>query len=469
MTATQTTQVEANGGAMEMSPMPGARTVSQVDAPLDHHDDGADAESNRSNLATYLRITSAGFSFLVAGVNDGSIGALLPYVMRDYNINTAIVTSVYGANFAGWLSAALVNAHLCQYLDLGAMLALGASFQIVAHALRSWEPPFGLFVTSFWLVSVGQAFQDTHANTFVARTGAAHRWLAFIHAMYMAGCLVGPFVSTAVASAGQVSKWYLFYTFPLGLGVVNLMLCAYAFRDTMSLRRKHAVVAPMEQGHDMADAAPAAAGGGDSRNKGALRLIKATLSTPSVWLLSIFFFFYLGSVLTASGWVVEYLVDVRDGDLSLMGYVPAGFNGGALLGRILLAEPTHRFGERRMVFLYCVLALALQLVFWLVPSIIAASIAVSFVGFFTGPLFATGISLGSKLFPEQIHATALAMVFVFAQMGGSVFPIITGVISAAAGVAVLQPILVGLLVATAVSWLLVPRPKSTSNAALHQE
>ena len=82
---------------------------------------------------------------------------------------------------------------------------------------------------------------------------------------------------------------------------------------------------------------------------------------------------------------------------------------------------------------------------------------------------AQGIGLGSKLFEPYIHSTALALVFVFAQMGGSVFPIITGIISASAGVEVLQPILVGLLVATAISWLLIPKPKSGRNAALHQE
>lgn len=131
----------------------------------------------------------------------------------------------------------------------------------------------------------------------------------------------------------------------------------------MKLKRKKTV--GVSAGPSVMDEDASGAENEDSRNKGALKLIKATLSTPSVWLLSMFFFFYLGSVLTASGWVVEYLVDVRDGNLSLMGYVPAGFNGGALLGRVLLAEPTHRFGERRMVFVYCVLALALQLVFWL--------------------------------------------------------------------------------------------------------
>ena len=99
--------------------------------------------------------------------------------------------------------------------------------------------------------------------------------------------------------------------------------------------------------------------------KNASKLIKNALSQRSVWLLCLFFFFYLGVVVTAGGWVVEYLVDVRDGDIAQMGYVPAGYSGGALLGRILLPEPTHRLGERKMVFLYCVLCLGFQLVFWL--------------------------------------------------------------------------------------------------------
>jgi len=50
---------------------------------------------------------------------------------------------------------------------------------------------------------------------------------------------------------------------------------------------------------------------------------------------------------------------------------------------------------------------------------------------------------------------------VFGQLGGSLFPIITGVIAAKYGVGVLQPMLVGLLVATVISWLLIPTKKAT--------
>jgi fucose permease len=77
--------------------------------------------------------------------------------------------------------------------------------------------------------------------------------------------------------------------------------------------------------------------------------------------------------------------------------------------------------------------------------------------------------VASKLFPPAIHSTALPFVFVLGQIGGSAFPIVTGILATRVGVAVLQPILVALYVAAAVTWLLVPSPKSTVNTALHQE
>lgn len=55
-------------------------------------------------------------------------------------------------------------------------------------------------------------------------------------------------------------------------------------------------------------------------------------------------------------------------------------------------------------------------------------------------------------------------IFVLAQAGGALFPSITGLIaaSASAGVAVLQPIVLGLIVAGAGCWWLVPTKTSLS-------
>ena len=155
--------------------------------------------------------------------------------------------------------------------------------------------------------------------------------------------------------------------------------------------------------------------------------------------------------------MVEYLVTIRNAPLPSTGYVPAGLYGGMFLGRLLLAEPTHRWGERRMLMVYIVIVFALQLVFWLVPDIIASAVVLSFMGFFFGPFFATGVSIGSKIFPKKIQSTALGLVFVLAQAGGSLFPSLTGLIAGRVGVQVLQPILIGLIVAIGISWILVPK------------
>ncbi|CAG8908285.1 unnamed protein product [Penicillium egyptiacum] len=395
----------------------------------------------------YAKILSAGLSFFVAGVNDGSLGSIIPYVIRTYDIGTNMVAVLYGTTFIGWLVAALTNSKITQYLDLGPILSLGAAIQVLAQVLRVWEPPFALFAVTFFLASLGQAYNDTHANTFVSALNGAHRWLGFIHAMYMAGCLVGPFVATGVASANADSKWYLFYLFPLGIGVVNLAFVSGSFRDRMA--------APTTLRVER---------GGTTGPNSALKEIKDTLSTPGVWLLSLFFFFFLGASITAGGWMVEYLVNVRNADVKEMGYVPAGFYGGAFLGRLILAEPTHRLGERRMIFFYALLCVGLQLVFWLVPNIITEAVAVSLLGFFSGPFFATGISVGSKILSPEIRSSAIAFVFVLGQIGGSVFPALTGIIAGKVGVQVLQPMLVGLLSAAGVSWLILPK-----DTALHQD
>lgn len=164
----------------------------------------------------------------------------------------------------------------------------------MAQALRAWIPPLPLFAVTFFLVSLGQAYQDTHANTFVASVKASHRWLAFIHAMYMAGCLVGPFAATAVSSAGTYSQWNLFYLIPLGLGLANLSVVLFAFHEALRFKRV--------SGNRQQDA--------PSRTQSAVKEMQKTLASPGVWVLSLYFFFFLGAVVTAGGGSCPFLFAV---------------------------------------------------------------------------------------------------------------------------------------------------------------
>jgi fucose permease len=136
------------------------------------------------------------------------------------------------------------------------------------------------------LAALGQAFQDSQANTFVSTVKTAHRWLGVVHASYGFGCLVGPLVATTIASA-KPERWTRFYWLLLGLGVINLAFVTWAFRGDM------AFVTMLDKEAD------------NLRQKGkaqkAWKETKATLREKVVWLLSLFFFFHLGVGITAGG------------------------------------------------------------------------------------------------------------------------------------------------------------------------
>jgi hypothetical protein len=93
-------------------------------------------------------------------------------------------------------------------------------------------------------------------------------------------------VATGVASANVDSKWYLFYVFPLGVGIANLVLVGASFRDRMA----SALTSSRRRERRERNA-----------SGGALKEIKETLSISGVWLLSLFFFFFLGASITAGG------------------------------------------------------------------------------------------------------------------------------------------------------------------------
>jgi fucose permease len=183
---------------------------------------------------------------------------------------------------------ALTNSHASKFLSLGLLLVLSATLQLLSQCLRPWKPPFPLFAVTVFLTGLGQAYQDSHANTFVTSVPDAHNWLGFIHAMYGLGCLVAPFVATAVASANEPSRWMLYYLFPLGLSVINVISVVVAFRDSI-----HLIPRTLGSSEIIEES------GG--RNKSAMRELRQLMKLRSVWIISLFFFFYLGVGVTSCG------------------------------------------------------------------------------------------------------------------------------------------------------------------------
>lgn len=89
--------------------------------------------------------------------------------------------------------------------------------------------------------------------------------------------------------------------------------------------------------------------------------------------------------------------------------------------------------------------MAMQILFWLVPSFTVSSVAVAFVGVCLGPLFPAVVVAATKLLPANLHVAAIGFAAAFGGGGAAILPFAVGAIAQAAGVRVLQPIILSLL------------------------
>ncbi|OGM39926.1 MFS transporter [Aspergillus bombycis] len=382
------------------------------------------------------KIISTNVALLIAGLNDASLGVLIPYILQTYGVTLFQLSQIYLVNCAGCLTASFSNIHVCSRIGTGGTLVLGAVIQTCGFSLMYWNPPFGLFTAAFFLNGMGSAYQDAQANTFTTTVDNAHRWLGILHAVYGVGTIISPIVANVIASRTPI--WQDFYFVMLGLGLLNLCLLRWTFREGLFQPNKRN--------------ASGTAGGE----------LKATLSNKAVWILSGFFFLYVGAEVTFGGWMVQFIVSVRNGDPKQVGYIASGFWTGFTLGRVALADITHYFGERRMVFVYLALAIAMQLLFCLVPNIIVIAIAACLLGFFMGPFYPIGLYVLTQVVPEDLRIGALGLSASLGQAGAAAFPFMTGAIASRAGVQVMQPIMLGLLIGIGLFWAFLPRQRAIS-------
>ena len=66
-----------------------------------------------------------------------------------------------------------------------------------------------------------------------------------------------------------------------------------------------------------------------------------------------------------------------------------------------------------------VVSIGLELVFWLVPKFVVSAVAVSLLGFFTGPLFPGAIVVAAKLLPKHLHTAGIGLASALAGGGGA--------------------------------------------------
>ncbi|KAM0322167.1 hypothetical protein ACHAQA_009656 [Verticillium albo-atrum] len=389
----------------------------------------------RSNL---IRVAATFWSFLVLGANDAAYGALIPYLEEYYKLDYIIVSLLFLSPFVGYVCSAILNNWLHMNFGQRGIAILCGSSHLIAYIIVSQHPPYPVLVVVYALAGFGNGIADAAWNAFIGNLANANETLGFLHALYGVGGTISPLIATTMITEAGL-QWYHFYYVMIGLAAIELAFSTAAFWKNTAANYRETTQS-------------------SSENKGGIRV--ALFSRPYArvtWLCSAFLLVYVGVEVSLGGWIVQFMIRVRNADRFPAGMTSVGFWLGLTVGRIVLGFVTPLLGVKVAVAVYLPLTMALELVFWLVPQFYVSAVAVALQGFFLGPLFPAVVVAATKLLPRHLHVSTIGFAAAFGGSGAAVLPFAVGAIAQAKGVQVLQPIILAMLVVQLGLWLCLPR------------
>ncbi|ORY26856.1 major facilitator superfamily domain-containing protein [Naematelia encephala] len=366
----------------------------------------------------------------LAGWNDASQGPLLPSLQIFYNLDYLVISIIWVFNFLGFMSSGLTNVWLTDRLGFGVVAPLGAAFQALGYVWLCWGAPYPVFVLGYVFVGYGLGLQDAQVNSLTSRLPGASTKMFLMHAVYGLGATVSPLVSTEFVK--RVPRIYLYFTVSLGLAIITLVVLALVFRG----RTEDQVVGVRP------DVEKSASGG----------KMKRILTTPVVHYMAIYICIYVGVEVTIGGWAVSFILNERGGN-SNAGYISVGYFGGLTLGRVILIPLTLDAYHSSIV------AIALEVVVWLVHSIPANAACFALIGFILGPMYPIVMMVVVDVIPGELQGGTIGWIASLGQAGSAMMPFITGALANHYGVWILQPLIIAFLGFSLVLWFFVPRPK----------
>ncbi|KAI4520802.1 MFS general substrate transporter [Schizophyllum commune Loenen D] len=387
--------------------------------------------------AERIQFFAACWALVLAGWNDGTTGPLLPRIQQVYNLNYTVVSMLFVCSCVGFVTGALINIPLSGRVSFGKLMAIGSALQVVAYSIQAPALDFPVLCVGYVINGVGIAIQDAQANGYVASlANNSEAKMGMLHAAYGLGAFIAPLVSTQFS---QMNRWSFHYLTSLGLAVASVVLQIAVFR----FRSHDECLTRIGQ-------QPQEKSTSTDNN------FKQIFRQKNVHILAVFSLIYVGVEVTIGGWIVSYIIDERGGGPD-SGYISSGFFGGLMMGRLVLLWLNAKIGEWYAIFLYAILAIALELVVWLVPSLIGGGVAVSLVGVLLGPFFPIAMNQAGRILPAWLLTPSIGWIAGVSQAGSAVLPFITGALAQSKGIGSLQPFLVSLMGFMMVLWALVPR------------
>ncbi|KAJ3551217.1 hypothetical protein NM688_g4832 [Phlebia brevispora] len=457
---------------------------------------------------TRIRLCSAFVMFFVLGWGDGVTGTLLPYFKADFHLSFMTSSLCFVASTVGFsLGTVLVERLLSTagriYLKSG-KVTLPIFFHKLRHPrapsteqISGFSAPLARYIVVFiatllhpiffiimgcrrnfasvliaYVISAfARSLLSATMNFFCAST--SKKALGYMYGYWSIGSMCAPLVCQSLIAHGVA--WNHFYFGSLVLSAISSSLAFFAFKPTAREYERDAVnafVTVCEKGTGVFECSTTATSADESnaaelknaashREDG--RALGRAFRVPVVWAFSIFCGLYTGNEASTQGFIVTYLLNVRNADPKVVGYATSGFWGGLALSRFLWGHFNSQlsFRQRKHVIHLCILldsglALCMHLLIWFVKSFIENTLSTAVVGFAYGPIFPGNMGQASEVFSDELRMIAMAIMGAFGSLGAALFPFLMGTLSNIEGPQTFIYVVVGLTTTLLCMWHFMP-------------
>jgi MFS transporter, FHS family, Na+ dependent glucose transporter 1 len=342
-------------------------------------------------------LTIACLTFLFLGLMTAGLGPVLPELAGNTSSSLTAVGGVFTAIFLGALISQIVSGPLND--RFGQKRVLFVSLLILAFGTIGFTnaPSLWLMLAITFLAGLGHGSVDLTTNVLVSRTFTEKNTstMNLLHFFFGLGAILGP----ALIS--------LFMTlFGNGLYVLWLDSAAMVILAIFVLKIKSASNSASQ----------------DVNNHSGGNVYRI----PSVWLLGGLLLIYVGVENGIGGWATTYMNKTSILDLGKAALVSSGFWGALTLGRLATALIGHKFTPQQILRFSFISSLFFGLVFsFSVYHLILSIVAIVMIGFFSGAVYPTAMSLITTTF-HQSPGKAASIGAAMGSVGGMTIPWIQG-------------------------------------------
>ncbi|CAG9980811.1 unnamed protein product [Clonostachys byssicola] len=377
-----------------------------------------------------MRFVSVNLTFVIMGMNDACLG-IEPY----YDVNYTTVSLLFVVPFVGYLAAALANNWIHVTIGQRGISLLGSICRLIGYVPMALHPSsFGILPAAMVFTGLGNGLNDSAWNAWVGNLHNTNELLGLLHGSYGIGGTLAPLLASVMVTKLQL-EWYNFFYLMISLSALELVVGLLSFWGATGAeyRKRHR----LDEGTRPISTAD-------------------VLRKPLPWLMSAFLLGYVGVEVCLGGWIPTFMLKVRHASGWLAGIAVTCFWGGLTVGRVVLGFITGRIGEKLAISIYLGLCIALEVLYWAVPSIEVTLACVIMLGFFLGPLFPAAIVVMTKLLPAEEHVASIGIAAAIGGSGAAILPFVVGVLAERKGVEVLQPVVLAVFTIILILWMSVP-------------